>query len=93
MSGYKTKVQSKMKKKKGNVDSSNKLIQYYTELTGNLHNIYDSDLGKRDSLLKRRDKNKEVKLKIASENIKYIIWCTSGIILTLFLAKRLRMLN
>tara|TARA_B110000444_G_C18838880_1_gene597697 strand:+ start:2856 stop:3047 length:192 start_codon:yes stop_codon:yes gene_type:complete len=35
----------------------------------------------------------DLKLKISSEKIKYILWSTSAVILILFLAKRLKMIN
>lgn len=35
----------------------------------------------------------DLKLKISSEKIKYVLWSTSAVILILFLAKRIKMIN
>ena len=35
----------------------------------------------------------DLKLKISSEKIKYVLWSTSALILILFLAKRIKMIN
>lgn len=35
----------------------------------------------------------DLKLKISSDKIKYVLWSTSAVILILFLAKRIKMIN
>jgi hypothetical protein len=41
----------------------------------------------------KKRKNQDLKLKISSEKIKYVLWSTSAVILILFLAKRIKMIK